>query len=255
VFDDYVRQQKELGQRIVKSDLLVDANTEHDVARVCPYCTNAYMGSVVNGVSTCSRCGNAHAYSGPRDTDKYGPLPFDDSPSRHTVLEVYDGDEWYTPMAFIEAARALMDDIDLDPATCPTAQARIQATNRYFKDDDGLGQEWYGRVWCNPPYSYPLIEQFTQKAIAEREAGHITQGLLLVNNCTDAAWFVALAERFPVMFTKGRAKFWQADQRTFATRQGQALFYMGDDIDAFHRAFQALAYAPIGRGCDDASRA
>lgn len=171
------------------------------------------------------------------------PLP--DTP---ILLGAYDGDEWYTPEGIIDAARDLMGEIDLDPATCHVAQQVIQAVDWYTKEDDGLTQAWMGHVWCNPPYSYPLIEKFTQKAITEYDAGHITEGLLLVNNCTDAAWFVALAERFPLMFTKGRSKFWQEDQRTFATRQGQAIFYLGSNIEQFHACFNALAYAPIGQG-------
>lgn len=165
---------------------------------------------------------------------------------REVELGTYDGDEWYTPKEFIEAARALMGEIDLDPASCAIAERVVQAVDWYTKDDDGLAQGWYGRVWCNPPYSYPLIEKFTQKAIAEKDAGNVKDGLLLVNNCTDAAWFVALAERYPVMFTKGRARFWQEDQRTFATRQGQAIFYLGPNIERFHSCFAHLAYAPIG---------
>lgn len=174
-----------------------------------------------------------------------GPAPEVPIP---VLLGAYDGDEWYTPVDIIEAARSLMGDIDLDPATCIAAEKVIQAVDWYTKEDDGLTQAWMGRIWCNPPYSYPLIEKFTQKAIAEYDAGHITEGLVLVNNCTDAAWFVAMAERFPVMFTKGRAKFWQEDQRTFATRQGQAIFYLGPNIERFHACFNALAYAPIGQG-------
>lgn len=174
-------------------------------------------------------------------------MPAKIEPMQDIVLGAYDGDEWYTPEGIIDAARALMGEIDLDPATCHAAQQVIQAVDWYTKDDDGLTQGWFGRVWCNPPYSYPLIEKFTQKALAEYDAGHITEGLMLVNNCTDAAWFVAMAERFPLMFTKGRSKFWQEDQRTFATRQGQAIFYLGLNVERFHTCFAALAYAPLGQ--------
>lgn len=182
---------------------------------------------------------------------RYTPTPILMTPTPEPVevqLGAYDGDEWYTPAEIIEAARTLMGDIDLDPATCIAAQKVVFAVDWYTKEDDGLSQSWHGRIWCNPPYSYPLIEKFTQKALAEYDTGHMTEGLLLVNNCTDAAWFVALAERLPVMFTKGRSKFWQEDQRTFATRQGQAIFYFGPNIDQFHACFNALAYAPIGQG-------
>lgn len=160
------------------------------------------------------------------------------------LAENYDGDEWYTPPAFIEAARELMGAIDLDPASCEAAQGVVQATEYFTKDDDGLTQAWHGRVWLNPPYSQPLIEQFTQHLTDQFDIGNTTEAVLLVNNCTDAGWFIDLARRFPVIFTYGRAKFWQENQKTFATRQGQAIFYFGSQPERFVECFEKLAYAP-----------
>ncbi len=126
----------------------------------------------------------------------------------------YDGDEWKTPPQWISAARAFLGAIDLDPATNSAAQQVVQADLYFTKDDNGLGREWVGssgtptRVWCNPPYSTALIKAFAQKAIEEYDAGRMIEGLLLVNNCTDTGWFFDLAERFPMMFSRGRVKFW-----------------------------------------------
>lgn len=156
----------------------------------------------------------------------------------------YDGDEWYTPSDYIEAARKLMGAIDCDPASCELAQRVVKAKTFYTVQTDGLKQDWTGRVWLNPPYSQPKISQFTERLIEQYEAAITTEAVLLVNNCTDAGWFIALARRYPMMFSIGRAQFWQADQKTFATRQGQAVFYLGTRIDRFLECFNELAYAP-----------
>ena len=114
----------------------------------------------------------------------------------------YDGDEWKTPIEWIEAARNLMGAIDLDPATNPQSQDLIQAGTAYTKNDNGLDRPWCmpdgtaARVWCNPPYSTALIQAFANKALDEYRAGNVSEALVLVNNCTDTGWFSALRSSF-----------------------------------------------------------
>lgn len=160
----------------------------------------------------------------------------EDKPGEEKKL---DGDEWYTPEQFIEAARELMGSIDLDPATCEAAQQIVRAAQWYTKEDNSLDKPWFDQhgnpanVWCNPPYSMKLIQQFTQKLIDEYDSGNIRSAVYLVNNCTDAGWFHSLMARFPMCFTRGRVRFWRPDKTTFATRQGQVFFYLGNNTDRF----------------------
>lgn len=167
----------------------------------------------------------------------------------------YDGDEWKTPIEWLDAARDLFGgSIDLDPASNDLAQDIVQASEYYTKDENGLARPWNrpdgsgARVWCNPPYSTELVKSFTYKALEEYRAGNADQVLVLVNNCTDTRWFYDLAQHFPVMFSRGRVGFWyeNPDDKT-PTRQGQALFYFGPDAERFYASFAHLAYAPIGR--------
>jgi len=161
------------------------------------------------------------------------------------AIEGYDGDEWFTPAKYIQAAKDVMGGIDLDPATCESAQAQICASTYYTKEDDGLAQEWHGRVWLNPPYSMPLIARFVDKAIGEYEAGHAVQAVVLVNNSSDTKWFHRLLGSFPACFTKGRLPFWRPNHPDFATRQGQVFFYLGPDVDRFYEVFSQFGIVVV----------
>lgn len=57
--------------------------------------------------------------------------------------------ELYTPDYIVEAARATLGGIDLDPASCAIGNEVVKAT-RYF-DKNGLTQPWSGRILLNPP--------------------------------------------------------------------------------------------------------
>ena len=79
----------------------------------------------------------------------------------HQKKGIVSPDEYYTPKEIIEA----LGRFDLDPATPVNPRWRT-ADVMYTKEDDGLSKEWFGRVFLNPPYSRPLIEQFMQEMAA-----------------------------------------------------------------------------------------
>ena len=56
-------------------------------------------------------------------------------------------DEWLTPPDIIEK----LGYFDLDPCS-PIIRPWETAKLHYTSENDGLLQEWFGRVWCNPPY-------------------------------------------------------------------------------------------------------
>lgn len=63
--------------------------------------------------------------------------------------------EHYTPPDIIEGVRAVLGSIDLDPASCEVANTIVKAKKIYTKEDDGLVQDWLGRVFLNPPGGKP----------------------------------------------------------------------------------------------------
>lgn len=63
---------------------------------------------------------------------------------------------------------------------------------------DGLTTSWEGRrVFCNPPYSRPLLGQFIDKAIAERDNAII---VMLVKCDTSTQWWQRLAAHSHIEF-------------------------------------------------------
>lgn len=154
-------------------------------------------------------------------------------------VEIFS-DEWYTPATVIQPARAVLGTIDLDPASCATAQVVVQARHYFTKAEDGLKQTWCGNVFLNPPYSMPLIVDFIDKLLAEYTAGNITAAIVLTNNATDTTWAQKLLQ-YPVCFHRGRVRFWQPGKPgNSGARQGQIITYLGQQTQLFSAVFSAL---------------
>ena len=151
--------------------------------------------------------------------------------------------EWYTPPEYISAAKKVMGGIDLDPATSPQANQVIGASQIMTVDDDGLAQDWNGKVWLNPPYSQPAIHQFCEKTVAEWDTGRIDQAIVLTHNYTDTRWFHILTKSCAaICFTRGRIGFVSTSGEKAAPTQGQAFFYFGSNADRFIEQFQEFGF-------------
>lgn len=148
--------------------------------------------------------------------------------------------EWYTPSEYIEAARELMEAIDLDPASNPLANETVQAARYYTEEDDGLAVAWYGRVWLNPPYGVTGGESnagvWARKLIADYRAGNVTEAVFLVNANPERKWFSQLWD-FPICFTNHRIQFYTPDGVGAQPVDGNALVYLGPNIERFVEVF------------------
>ena len=144
-----------------------------------------------------------------------------------------DSVEHYTPPEIIEAVVACLGAIDLDP--CSDDEYHVPATRAYTRTDDGLRQPWSGRVYMNPPYGRD-IEPWVAKLVAEHVSGNVTEAIALVPARTDTQWFRLLRD-YVCCFVTGRLTFiGNDDPAPFPS----ALFYLGNDIDAFYRAFNPI---------------
>jgi phage N-6-adenine-methyltransferase len=151
--------------------------------------------------------------------------------------------EWYTPGPYIEMAREVLGKIDLDPATNQHAQKWIKATRYFTKDNDGLEHPWTGRVWLNPPYMQPDIQQFVEKLVGEFQSKRTEAAILLTHNYTDTAWFhLAAGSCNAICFTRGRIRFIDTDGAQASPTQGQAYFYFVSDIGGFAKRFGEIGF-------------
>lgn len=151
--------------------------------------------------------------------------------------------EWYTPAEYVDAAREVMGDIDTDPASSEFAQRTVKAGTFYTIDDDGLAQDWEGRVWMNPPYAQPAIAHFIEKLAASYESGSVTEAIALTHNYTDTQWFHRAAKACDaICFTRGRIGFVNPEGKKAAPTQGQAFFYFGEQTGKFAAVFAKYGF-------------
>jgi hypothetical protein len=146
--------------------------------------------------------------------------------------------EWFTPEKYIVLAREVLGEIDLDPASHPLAQQTIRATKFFTREDDGLKQQWTGRVWLNPPFARAIIPLFMAKLIASDQ---VTAAIALTHNYSDTEWFQETASRCAaICFTKRRVFFVKNDGAIANPTQGQTFFYFGNDPQHFRSVFSTV---------------
>ena len=162
------------------------------------------------------------------------------------VLYNAGNNEWYTPPEYINAARNVMGAIDLDPASSHKANEIIRAIKYYTAEDDGLKQEWFGRIWMNPPYATELITKFCEKMARHYTDGKVKEAIILVNNATETNWFNTLIKQASaIVFPRGRIGFLTPEGKPGAPLQGQAIIYLGGNAGVFLNVFRRFGWGAL----------
>lgn len=159
--------------------------------------------------------------------------------------------EHYTPAHVVEMAREVLGGIDLDPASCEAANQTVRATRYIDERDNGLIQEWRGRVFLNPPGG--VLPQGISHLLGTRSSACGWWRKLMVEQATgrvSAAVFVgftleilrsAQGDGWPHPFDYAicvpakRLRF-GGDRPTHAN----VIVYTGQDVARFERVFSAL---------------
>lgn len=120
-----------------------------------------------------------------------------------------DVDDRRTPLDLLAECATLagVDGWDLDVAA---SDENAKAFAFYDVEADGLMSPWWGRVWCNPPYSD--CGSWVAKAHAEAHRCAVV-AMLLPANRTEQSWWQALVEPYrrvgdvSCYFLAGRRRF------------------------------------------------
>jgi hypothetical protein len=143
-------------------------------------------------------------------------------------------EEWYTPKVLLDAVRAVLGVIDLDPASCAMAQRNVQARTYYTKQQDGLHYPWHGKIFLNPPYKEPKISRFCGYLLGQLAVGHTTEAILLVPNSTHTRWFQSVARHAQMIaFPRGKKRFDHPTKDGKSPVSGSALLYFGPHVERF----------------------
>jgi phage N-6-adenine-methyltransferase len=160
------------------------------------------------------------------------------------LLTRSENDSWRTPAHYIEAAREVLNGIDLDPASSEIANQTVKAMSYFTKEDDGLAQPWIaGTVWINPPYGKTnnMSNQglFAQKLVDEYEAGNVGEGIILVNHYHGYNWFAPL-DPFPFCRVNHRISFVNPETNLEGdeAKASSVFVYVGKDPRKFYRVFK-----------------
>lgn len=173
--------------------------------------------------------------------------------------------EYYTPDPWPTLARDLMGGIDLDPASNPIANQRIQAARFFTEADNGLAHPWHGRVFMNHPFhrgenpcpknrnkcqkkacekrghhidiAIPGNSDWITKIINEYQSGRLKEAVIVCFCSSSESWFFPLLS-YPQLFPKGRIDYERPDgSKARGVTKGSVITYLGSNIDGFINAF------------------
>jgi len=126
-------------------------------------------------------------------------------------------DDYYTPKWIFDSLRL---EFSLDVCAPLNGVPWLPARNHYSIENDGLIQEWFGRVWMNPPYSKPApwIDRFLAHG----------NGVALVQTSKSNGFIQLWNQADAIMYLPRNFTFEHRDHGTKGIFMPVALFAMGE---------------------------
>lgn len=147
-------------------------------------------------------------------------------------------DEYYTPEFIIGAARRVMGEIDLDPASSSEANKRVKTLWFFDQNNDGLMQEWRGRVWMNHPFGRLTNKPWVAKLAAEYASGRVTEAVCITFAATSEKWFQPLIKQ-PQCYLAPRTNYCLPNGKLKrGVTKGSVVTYFGHNVLKFATEFR-----------------
>lgn len=146
------------------------------------------------------------------------------------------GEDFYTPVEIVEAARSAMGGIDLDAASHWWANRLHRIPEFFHQNRSAFDHDWFGKVWLNPPYGNngPWLERIVD------QWPHIDQLVMI-----SPAWAFTTKIAKPVMDLASAAvllsptpEFWGNPDGRTGTNHPHLVVYLGDHAARFVEAFR-----------------
>jgi DNA N-6-adenine-methyltransferase (Dam) len=131
--------------------------------------------------------------------------------------------EWLTPPELVKK----LGEFDLDPCS-PINAPFLHAKHNFTIEENGLNKEWFGRVYCNPPYGKHM-ELWMNKL-----ANH-GNGIALIFARTETRCFFENVwdKADALLFVKGRIRFYHVSGEQGGTPGAPSVFVAYGKNNAF----------------------
>lgn len=149
--------------------------------------------------------------------------------------------DWCTPEKIWSPIDQFFNGIDLDP--CSNPHSTVPAINRICLPDDGLEEQWFGKVFVNPPYGREL-KNWVIKGIGEYLVGNAQEVIFLIPAYVDTKiWQNGIFGKASALcFLNGRLKFELNGEPAQSAPMPCALVYIGSRSKQFITAFRQLGF-------------
>lgn len=140
-------------------------------------------------------------------------------------------DTWLTPPHILEQ----LGHFDLDPCAAPEPRPWATAPRHISEPDDGLSEDWAGRVWLNPPYNRNVIAAWLRRMALHNNG----TALIFARFDTEAFQDWVFGAANAMLFLRGRLTFCSVDGNPGQYNGGAPsvlIAYGDDDTDILAQA-------------------